>query len=1242
MARVSLVAVFRDGKLLLGKRRDNGKWTLPGGHLEEGESPEAGARREVREETGLAVDRLTLRDERKLGRTTIYTFNAVPTDDSKPTPEDDPDEECLFWRWVDVSDGVPKDIAENAHGPEDTDKNVLLDLFGFKKSERVYGDGEDLIKHDTPEFKSWFQGSKIVGTEGVPLRVYHGTSKDRDFSTFKIGDRGAWFTADPEEASRYANENDSQDLKLDPVSNTYKPINQASRVIPAYLNLKNPYKMTEEDSRAHMFAPNYKRHQAEHFRKLKAMGHDGVDFGDGTYVAFYPHQIKGAFNERPTEAKAFNKGELQKTQEVAGFPRLGIENRRETPIIETDQQRKLKEAQLESTIKRVIMNNPRAVAHEREGISKERYAARAAMNQGPKITRDALGAVYNPKYVEAPRNRVNTSFALGVDQRRKLHPYTVSSRKSDIATKIHEDFHQMMDRVRQRYGNEARYNLAWNIWHSVADKPYAKEFADHLNGHLGDAPIRPEENIAIVLSYLNDEGERTMYHTQKGHSSEQARVHANGIKRTLKQIQQKAAEADASWLQSKKFHPPVRVSFAPPPPAARPLPQTQPKPIPAPKPKAPKPENPNQLSLFKTACSATYETLAKMEDDEVDRMLLHPSAVERRLALKLNGVRSKHLIRALHDDDPEIQRAALRHPAVDHDTLLSLMQMPGREHLQLLALQHPGIHRDHVEALYHNHKDNADADDIIRAISHHPHLDGKLIEQMVDEGHGHGVVENLNTPTHVLEKLIEAHVADPEDLGKKALARRALQHQAAPKHLVEQAFKDGPLDVKLAVARGPHLPAALAQDVLTRGLLPGNDHEALLRQAIVQHADATPQHLQTATKDRHAVVRAYAHQRLGVFKHSRSVGEWLAKAVIPSELHHLAGATNDQARDIVDHKPDLEAHPPQHQPDVQAYRNHVIDSPEERSSPKHKMTGVAQKALYYLPSHHPTHPSAKFMVKPYHEKSDEYGRLPIKGWAEMTNQALYHASGIGDLHQRVHVSEHNMGPGHEKEPAIVIHMAPGYYSGYHSDFDESSVLPPETDHALRQMSMMDFLSDNIDRHGNNIMFNEDSKPLAIDHGLSFQYDPTTASSSPAFVDYSSALRRYGMSDENVEGWKKAFDWWHQASPQIKQEMYKRLEQIRDPGIRAHVRRNFDNRADFLDQHAEMAMMNKLPVDWYDRTVISGHRGAAVWPPQGVTPPARARRVDPNQANLFQQPPAEAREGAVPNLPDKQIQGKVQP
>lgn len=57
---VAKVGIFRKGKYLMGVRQDSGKWTEPGGHLESGESPEDGALREVKEETGITLNRSDL------------------------------------------------------------------------------------------------------------------------------------------------------------------------------------------------------------------------------------------------------------------------------------------------------------------------------------------------------------------------------------------------------------------------------------------------------------------------------------------------------------------------------------------------------------------------------------------------------------------------------------------------------------------------------------------------------------------------------------------------------------------------------------------------------------------------------------------------------------------------------------------------------------------------------------------------------------------------------------------------------------------------------------------------------------------------------------------------------------------------------------------------------------------------------------------------------------------------------
>ena len=107
-ARVGVgVFVFKDGKFLIQQRHGAhgaGSWSLPGGHLEFGESPEETAAREVREETGLeiahvafaAVTNDIFRDENK-HYVTIWMKSDWKAGEAVITEPD----KCLEQRWVD-------------------------------------------------------------------------------------------------------------------------------------------------------------------------------------------------------------------------------------------------------------------------------------------------------------------------------------------------------------------------------------------------------------------------------------------------------------------------------------------------------------------------------------------------------------------------------------------------------------------------------------------------------------------------------------------------------------------------------------------------------------------------------------------------------------------------------------------------------------------------------------------------------------------------------------------------------------------------------------------------------------------------------------------------------------------------------------------------------------------------------------------------------------------------------------
>lgn len=112
------VMILRDGKVLLGRRHDDpekassalrgeGTWTMPGGKLEFGESFEEGARREVKEETGLEINELKVicLHNNKNEHAHFVTVGLF-SDSFDGEPQVMEPDEIVEWRWFEL-DNLP-------------------------------------------------------------------------------------------------------------------------------------------------------------------------------------------------------------------------------------------------------------------------------------------------------------------------------------------------------------------------------------------------------------------------------------------------------------------------------------------------------------------------------------------------------------------------------------------------------------------------------------------------------------------------------------------------------------------------------------------------------------------------------------------------------------------------------------------------------------------------------------------------------------------------------------------------------------------------------------------------------------------------------------------------------------------------------------------------------------------------------------------------------------------------------
>ncbi len=175
---------------------------------------------------------------------------------------------------------------------------------------------------ELPEFKAWFDNSKVVDSDGKPLILYHGTTKDFDaFNKKYIGTstdngmlgKGFYFSLNNKTAESYGNS-----------------------VVPVYLTIKNPLLIdnfkTKEDVASHLGIDvstltvggtgikSLQPFTGIFSTAVKNLGYDGV-ITKFEMVAFEPTQIKSIFNRGafdPTDPRLIDIKKAEKLQVKKG------------------------------------------------------------------------------------------------------------------------------------------------------------------------------------------------------------------------------------------------------------------------------------------------------------------------------------------------------------------------------------------------------------------------------------------------------------------------------------------------------------------------------------------------------------------------------------------------------------------------------------------------------------------------------------------------------------------------------------------------------------------------------------------------------------------------------------------------------------------------------------------------------------------------------------------------------------
>lgn len=217
------------------------------------------------------------------------------------------------------------------------------------------------------------------------------------------------------------------------------------------------------------------------------------------------------------------------------------------------------------------------------------------------------------------------------------------------------------------------------------------------------------------------------------------------------------------------------------------------------------------------------------------------------------------------------------------------------------------------------------------------------------------------------------------------------------------------------------------------------------------------------------------------------------------------------------------------------------------------------------------------MLKPFHQHLDTIDRKFMKrhhntkGWATLATRDIFKAAGLGDHIEDVHLHTIEHPQTGEHVPVVFHKFEDGATNYNKADLGDLKNFDDSTHLKILKGFLLDFLTDNQDRHGGNIMIKSDKRsPLFIDHERNFAYTRPysgnmmlTHTASP----YSRSLKHFSSEDKKYEAQSHLTEWWREHRDAVVDAFNKHLEYIDNDSVKNHLRANFEHRVSVLDDLA---------------------------------------------------------------------------